>query len=160
MCLLTHWLPMRSILFRIVRICSSLCKCKYLKNEKHFLRFLFRLWNLHQILIIFEKKMIVIANVFPKLQAVENLLKPLSWKRRVRASLNSQHVNWCQIIVKSTSGHLYHTFWSLWAEMICKISPLLKFEIFWVFVNTLTADDDSPLPDCESFKFPVQMQLS
>ena len=28
--------------------------------------------------------------------------------------------------------------------MICKISPLLKFEILGVFVNTLTADDNYP----------------
>ena len=56
MILLTHSLPMRSILFWIVRCCRSLFKCNYLKSEKSFLSFLFLLWNLHQILNIFKKK--------------------------------------------------------------------------------------------------------
>ena len=48
----------------------SLFKFIYLKNKKHFLDFLFHLWNLHQILNVFEKKKILIANVFPKLKTV------------------------------------------------------------------------------------------
>ena len=35
------------------------------------LKFLFRLWNIHKILNILEKKMIVIANVFARLQTVK-----------------------------------------------------------------------------------------
>ena len=69
---------MTSILLGIVRICSSLLKCNYLKNKKLFLRFLFDLRNLHQIFNIFEKKMIVIANVFPRLLSVKDLVRPLS----------------------------------------------------------------------------------
>ena len=68
--LITHGLPITSILFRIVRICRSLFKPSYLKNEKHFLGFLIHLCNLHQILNIFKKKKILIANVFPKLATV------------------------------------------------------------------------------------------
>ena len=44
--------------------------------------------------------------------------------------------------------------------MIWKISPLLKFEIIGVFVNTWTADYKYPLPDCKSLSFNIQMQLS
>ena len=54
---------------------------------------MFHLWNLHQILNIFEKKVLVIAHVFPKLQTVKDLVKKLFWKRRLRKSFNSQHVN-------------------------------------------------------------------
>ena len=36
---------------------------------------LFDFWNLHQILNILKKKMIVIANVFPKLQTVKILIR-------------------------------------------------------------------------------------
>ena len=32
--------------------------------------------------------------------------------------------------------------------MIRKISPLLKFEILGLFVNTLTVDDKYPVGDC------------
>ena len=44
--------------------------------------------------------------------------------------------------------------------MIRKISPLTKFQILEVFVNTLTADYKYPVPDCENLPFPIQMQLS
>ena len=44
--------------------------------------------------------------------------------------------------------------------MIRKISTLLKFEILGVFLNTLTADDNYPVGECENLQFPIQMQLS
>ena len=44
--------------------------------------------------------------------------------------------------------------------MICKISPLLKFEILGVFFNTLTVDDKYPNRDCENLQVSIQMQLS
>ena len=39
--------------------------------------------------------------------------------------------------------------------MIRKISPLVKFEILIVFVDTFTADDKYPVPDCENLLFPI-----
>ena len=50
---------------------------------------------------IFKKKMIAIANVFPKLQTAKDLIKKLSTKRRFRTSFKSQNVNGCQTLVKS-----------------------------------------------------------
>ena len=44
--------------------------------------------------------------------------------------------------------------------MICKISPLLKFEIWGVFVNTFTADDKYPVRDSENLQFIIEVQLS
>ena len=38
-----------------------------LKNQKLFLNFLSLFWNLHEMLNILKKRMIVLANVFPKL---------------------------------------------------------------------------------------------
>ena len=86
------WLAMASILFKVVRICNSQFKSNYLKSDKLFLNFLFHLLNLHQFLNIFKKKMIVITNVFPKLQTVNILVKPLSKKRRLRTRFDSEHV--------------------------------------------------------------------
>ena len=37
--------------------------------------------------------------------------------------------------------------------MICKISPLLKFEILGVFFNTLIADVKYPVRDWQNLKF-------
>ena len=153
-------MPIRTIPLRILGICSSLIKWSYLKNWKIFLNFLFHLWNLHQILNIFKKKMIVIANVFPKLQTAKYLVKPLSGKLRFRTSFESQRVNRYQTVVKSAWEHSYHIFWSLWMEMTWKISLLGKLETLGVFVNTLTADDKYPVRNCENLKFLIQIQLS
>ena len=101
-CLLTRGLRITSTLFRIVRSSRSVFKSKYLKNQKYFLRFLFHLWNLYQILNIFKKKKIVIANVFPKLQNVKDLVRSLTEKRRVITSFDSQHVIRSQTLVKSS----------------------------------------------------------
>ena len=46
--------------------------------------------------------MIVIANVFPKLQTVKDLVRPLTEKRRVITSFDSQHVIRSQTLVKSS----------------------------------------------------------
>ena len=46
-------------------------------KQKLFLNFLLHFWNLHQILNILKKKIMVIANVFPKLETVINFVRPL-----------------------------------------------------------------------------------
>ena len=143
-----------------VRICRSLFKCNYLKNACVLLSFLFHLWNLNDILNIFKKKKIIIANVFPKLQTVKCLGRPLHKKRRFRTSVDSQHVKRYQTLSKSVWKYFYHIFSSLWGKKIWKISPLYKFEILGVFVNTFTADYMYPFPDCENLLFPIEMQLS
>ena len=151
---------MRTILLGILRISSSLLKCSYLKNKKHLLKFLSDLWNLHQVLNISKKNMMVIANVFPKLETVKDLIKLLSRKNRCRTSFDSQRVNGFQKGVKSAWELFYYIFWSIWGKMIWKISPILKFGILGVFVNTLIVVEKYPVPDCENLQFPIEKQLS
>ena len=43
--------------------------------------------------------------------------------------------------------------------MSWKVSPLVKYEIFGVFVNTLTADGKYPVRNCENLQFLIQMIL-
>ena len=131
-----------------------------LKTKKHFLSFLFHLSNLHQILNIFKKKNIRIANVFPKLATVQGLDTPLTIQRCLKAFFDSQHVKRFPTLVKSSWEHFYHIFSWLWAEIIWKISPWLKFGIIGLFVNTWTADYKYPVPDCENLPFAIQIQLS
>ena len=127
--LLPHGLSITSILFRLVRICCSLFKSSSLKKKKHFLGFLFHLWNLHQILNNFKKKNIVIAHLFRKLATLRGLVTPLTIQRRLKTSFDSQHVKRYQTVVKSSWEHFDHIFASLWGEIISQISPWLKFEI-------------------------------
>ena len=131
-----------------------------LKTKNIFPSFLFHLWNLYQILNFLKYKMIVIHNVFRILQTAKDLVRPLSKKRCLRTSFNSQHVKVSQTHVKSALEHFYHIFQSLWEKMILKISLLLKFELLGVFVNIFTADDKYPFRDYGNFNFRIKMQLS
>ena len=67
----------------------------------HFFLFFFFFWNLHQILNRLNKMTIVLANVFPKLQTVKNLVRLLSKKRRFTTRFDSQHVKGSQMLAKS-----------------------------------------------------------
>ena len=146
-CLLTHWLPRASILFKIGKICHSQCKCYCLTFEKHFLNFLFHFWNLQNTLNILKEKMIVIANVFPKLQTVKILVRPLSKKRPFRTRFERQYVKASQILPKSPWESIYHVFSSFSGKLIWKMSPLVIDEILGVFVDTLSADAKYPVED-------------
>ena len=152
---------MASVSFKIVRICNSQFKCSYLKNEKLFLKFLFHFWNLDQMLKILKKRMIVRANVFPKLHTVKIFLTPLSEKRCFKTRFESQHVKASQILVKSQWEHFCHVFSSFQGKFIWKMSPQIVLgEILGVLVNTLTVEGKYPVQDCENLQLPIQMHLS
>ena len=159
-CFLTHWLTMVSILLKIQRICNSQFKCNYLKNEKLFLTFLFHFWNLHQILHIFIKKMMVIPNVFPKLQTWKNFVRPFCKKRRFGTRSSSQDVKMCQSLAKSPWECFFHIFSSFWGKFSLKMSPLDVGEILGAFVNTMTADGKYHVQYRENLPLSIQMQLS
>ena len=82
----------------------------------------------------------VIANVFPTLQTLKNLVRPLTKKRLFRTSFDSQYFKVSQTLEKYSWEHFYEIFPSLWWEMIREISPSFKFQKIRVFVNTWTAD--------------------
>ena len=75
---------MTNIMFGMLRICSSRFKWNYLKNGKLFLNVFFHFWNLHQILNILKRNVIVPANVFPKLQNVKIMNKLFSKELRFK----------------------------------------------------------------------------
>ena len=151
---------MASILFKVVRICKSQFKCNYLKNQKLFLNFLFDLWNLHQILNILKKNMMVIANVLPKLQTVDILVRPLSEKSRFRTRFDIQHVKAFHIFAKSPWEQFYLVFSSFWGKLIWKMSPLLSDKILGVFVYILTGKGKYPVQGFENLELRNEMQLS
>ena len=60
-CLLTHWMPMTSILVMTGRTSCKPCKFNYLKIEKLLMKFSLSFWNINKILNILKKKMSLIA---------------------------------------------------------------------------------------------------
>ena len=103
--------------------------------------------------------MIVIANLFLKLQVVKNFVRPLYKKGRFRTRLDTQHVNASQVLANSPWGHIYHVFPSISENLIRKMCLLVLAEILLVFVNTLTADVKYRNQHCKNLTLPIQMQL-
>ena len=101
---------MTSILFVIKEFQRNHFKCNYLWHKKLFLDFLLHFGNLHQALNILKKKTTLTAYVFPKLQTVKGLVRPMSKKPRLRTSFDSQHVNGSQTTVKSAWMYFYQFF--------------------------------------------------
>ena len=62
--LLTHWLPIISILFLREAIYINIFRCNYLGKKKYYLNFFWNFRNLDSILNIFKKNMILIADIF------------------------------------------------------------------------------------------------
>ena len=58
----------------------------------------------------FEKKMILIATLFGKLDTVKGFVRPLFKKHRFRNPFDSQHIKGSQTIVKSGSEQFYQIF--------------------------------------------------
>ena len=74
---------------------------KFSLKLKTFRIFSFHFWNLHQVSNIFKKKMIVVATLLRKLEAVKDLVRPLSKKQCFRTPFDSHHVKESQTLVKS-----------------------------------------------------------
>ena len=111
-----------------MRIWRSLFKCNYLKNENLFLSFFVPFMEHTLNFKHLQKKKIVLANVFPKLQNVKDLVRPLSKKRSFRTFFDSQHVKRSPTFVKSGSEHFDQIFQSLWEEMIWKYLSYSNFK--------------------------------
>ena len=139
---------------------NSQFKCIYLKNGIPLINFLFHFWNLHQISNILKKKIMVIANVFLKLQTVKNFVRPLCKKRRFGTRFDTQHDKVSQILAEFPCEHFYHVFFSFWEKLVWNISPVLLGEILGMFLNTLSADGKYPIRDWENLPLAMQMQLS
>ena len=151
---------MASILFKILRICNYQFKCNYLNNETLFPNFLFHFYIPHQILNILKEKMIVIANVFPKLQTVKRSVRKLSQEHRFRTGFGSQYAKDSQMLPQIPWERFDHLFLSQSVKLIWKMSPLVLGEILEVFVNTLTAYRKNHVQGCENLQLPIQMQFS
>ena len=104
--------------------------------------------------------MIVIANVFPKLETLEIFVRKLSQEHRFRTGFGSQHVKASQLLPKSPRERFYHVILSFAMKLIWNMSPLLLGEMLRMFVNTLAIDLMYPVQGCENLQLPIQMQLS
>ena len=140
---------MASILFKVVRICNSQFRSNYLKSQSLFLNFFFHFLILQQILNILKKNMMGLANVLPKLQTVNILVRPLSKKCRLGTLFYSEHVKASLKPCEMSMRALHSCFSSFSGKLIWKIPPLVLCETLGLSVNTLTSDGKYPVQGCE-----------
>ena len=102
----------------------------------------------------------VIANVFPKLETVNNFLRPLCENPRFGTRFDSKNVKVSQKLTKSPWERFFHVFSSFWGKLIWKMSTIVLGKILGVFVKTLTPDGKYPVQYCQNLQLRIQMQLS
>ena len=89
--------------------------------------------------------MIVVGNVFPKLQTLKIFVRTLSQEHRFRTGFGSQHVKAFQLLAKSPRERFYHVLLSFSGKLIWNMSTVVLGEISGMFVNTLTDDGMYPV---------------
>ena len=99
------------------------------KKRKSFSEFFVLLLEFISNFKHFETKMMVIANLFPKLQTVKNFATLLCKNLCFWTPLESEHVKVSRIIAKSPWECFYHVFSAARRKLISKMSPLVLGEI-------------------------------
>ena len=104
--------------------------------------------------------MTLIADVFPKLRAVKNVVRSMSKKSCLRGSFEKQHGKCAQTLLKFRRQHLYHINWSMCRKLTYKKSPLVTCKILRLFSNTLSADGKYSLLNTDNSTQAIQRKLS
>ena len=108
----------------------------------------------------FQKKMTLIAEVFPKLRSPKNRVRSMSIKSRFKGSFKKQHGKCAQTLLKFAWQNLYHIYWSLWRQLTFKKFLLVICKISRLFPNTLTADGKYSLLNRDNLTQQIQIQVS
>ena len=109
---------------------------------------------------IFEKKVTLIADVFPKLRTQKNLVRSMPKKSRFKGSFRKQHGKRVQTLLKCQWELLYHIYWTLLRKLSDKKSLLVTWKFSRLFPKRLSADGKYCLLNRDNLTQPIQMQLS
>ena len=137
--LLKHWVLMTSIFFRIVTICRSEFKRNYKQKRKTSCELFVPFLEFTSSFKHFEKKMLVMTNVFPKLKTVKDVVRHMSKKPCFRTRFGIQHVKESnKRLVKCAWEHFYHIFSSF---SDCEGNRYLRkffsvlYSICWIYIK-------------------------
>ena len=83
----------------------------------------------------------------------------MSKKCYLRGTLNKQHGERAQTLLKYPSQHLYHIPSSLSRKLCSKKALLLTCQILGLLVNTLASDEKYLVLHSDNLTIPIQMQL-
>ena len=91
---------MTSIPLLVETIECTKFKCIYLKKKKVFYLFLSALFKSALNSEDFQKKMTLIAYVFPKLPTTKNVLRQMSKSSRFREPVDRRHGKWADTLIQ------------------------------------------------------------
>ena len=152
-CSLTHWLPMKCILFLIETIQRYQFRCNYLKKKKVFLESVLYFWNLEQLFNISKQMMTLIDFVFPKLQT------PKTWSDKCRKSpvLEDPSTSYMTNAPKHCLNQHHSTF-SIFIDH-CQVNKVGKSLFYWQF-KSWASYQMYHFVNRDNLMIPIQIQLS
>ena len=107
-----------------------------------------------------QKKMRLIAHIYPKLRSPKNLVRSMSIKSRLKGSFPKQDGKCAQTLLKFAWRNLYQIQWWISRQLTFKRPLLVICKIWRLFPNTLSADGKYSLVNRDNLTQPIQMQLS
>ena len=91
---------MTSIPLLVETIECTQFRCVYLKKQKIFSQFFSEFFECALNFEHFQKKMTLIAYVFPKLPTTKNLLRQMSKSSRFREPVDWRHGKWAEALIQ------------------------------------------------------------
>ena len=151
---------MTCILLITERNSHSKFQWNYFQNQKHFLELSLRFWNLHKILSILKKMMILITLIFPEILIPKNVVTWMPQSSCFRTPFGSKPVKGSQTLLMSARQQFYAKFPFISKKVRCVLCLLVGSEMWGASFNTLTADDMYSCQNREKFPQQVPTQVS
>ena len=111
------------------------------QKKKIFFDFLLHFWNVQEIHNILKKQKSILIQILPKLLHPKKIFTLASKRSLIRTPFVNQRVNGFEAMPKLTPHHYFSIFPGIRYKLSWKMSALVIFEIFRLFVNTFTPDD-------------------
>ena len=108
----------------------------------------------------FEKKISLIAHVFPKFRTANDVVTWMYTKFRCRIPFDKQHGQRSKTLLKSAQQHLYHIYWLVCIKLSLKGSVSVISKIWILFVISLTSDGKHSLVDRDNLTQPIWIYFS
>ena len=151
---------MTSIPVAICRFSYNKFKRFYLKSESLFVDFWLYFWNVHGIYNVLKNTKSILAQLLPKLLHPKEMLTEASKRSCFSTPFGNQRVNGFETLLMSAQHQYFPLFRQIRDKLSWKKSALVTFEIFRLFVNTLSPDDKYSRRKMQIFWQQLQTLLS
>ena len=131
-----------------------------LKKERLLVDIWLYFWNVHEIYNVLKNKKSILAQLLPKLLHPKEMLTEASKRSCFSTPFCNQRVNGFETLLMSAQHNYFPLFRQIRDKLSWKKSALVTFEIFLLFVNTLTPDVKDSRRNMQIFWQQLQTPLS